>query len=66
MGQALLQICNLKKHFPFRTGFFSRTGGTVFALDGVDLRINEGETLGLAGESGCGKSTLAKVILRLL
>ena len=66
MGQALLEICNLKKHFPFRTGFFSRTGGTVFAVDGVDLRINEGETLGLAGESGCGKSTLGKVILRLL
>jgi oligopeptide/dipeptide ABC transporter ATP-binding protein len=66
MEQALLEICNLKKHFPFQKGLFSRVGGTVFALDGVDLWIKEGETLGLVGESGCGKSTLGKIILRLM
>jgi oligopeptide/dipeptide ABC transporter ATP-binding protein len=66
MGQALLEIRNLKKHFPFQKGIFSRAGGTVFALDGVELAIKEGETLGLVGESGCGKSTLGKIILRLM
>lgn len=63
---SLVQIRSLKKHFPIRKGFFSRQVGAVRALDGVDLDIREGETLGLVGESGCGKSTLGRVMLRLL
>lgn len=62
----LVTIKNLTKHFPIRKGFFSRQVGAVRALDGVNLNIVEGETLGLVGESGCGKSTLGRVMLRLL
>jgi oligopeptide/dipeptide ABC transporter ATP-binding protein len=65
-GEYLLQTRNLKMHFPIKTGVFRRTTGHVKAVDGVDLRIRKGETLGLVGESGCGKSTLARMILRLL
>src|SRR6185503_9605100 len=64
--KVLLSVRGLKKHFPIRKGFFSRQVGAVRALDGVDLDVYEGETLGLVGESGCGKSTLGRVILRLL
>jgi len=62
----LVSISNLKKHFPIRKGFFNRQIGAVRALDGVDLTIKDGETLGMVGESGCGKSTLGRVMLRLL
>ena len=65
-GEYLLETRNLKMHFPIKAGVFQRTVGHVKAVDGVDLRIRRGETLGLVGESGCGKSTLARVILRLL
>ncbi len=62
----MLEIRNLKKHFPVGEGLFSRGKGAVKAVDGVNLTINEGETVGLVGESGCGKSTLGRTILRLI
>ena len=63
---SLLEIRNLKKHFPVGDGLFSRNRAVVKAVDGVDLTVNEGETVGLVGESGCGKSTLGRTILRLI
>jgi len=62
----LLEAKNLKMHFPIKAGVLRRTIGHVKAVDGVDLQVRRGETLGLVGESGCGKSTLARLILRLL
>lgn len=62
----LLEIRNLKKYFPLGTGFFGKSRGAVKAVDGVNLTVEEGETLGLVGESGCGKSTLGRSILRLI
>ncbi len=57
---------DLKKHFPIRRGIISRTSGTVKAVDGVNLFVKKGETLGLVGESGCGKTTAGRTIIRLL
>jgi oligopeptide transport system ATP-binding protein len=62
----LLEVRNLKKYFPVGDGWFSRNKGAVKAVDGVNLTVHEGETLGLVGESGCGKSTLGRTILRLI
>jgi peptide/nickel transport system ATP-binding protein len=63
---ALVQVRDLKVHFPIRSGIvLSRQVGAVKAVDGVDLDIEEGSTLGLVGESGCGKSTLGRALLRL-
>ena len=64
--QPILKIRDLKKHFPVQRGFLQKVAGWVKAVDGVDLEIEAGKTLGLVGESGCGKSTLARLILRLL
>jgi peptide/nickel transport system ATP-binding protein len=63
---AVLEVRDLKKHFPIRKGFLQRAGGTVFAVDGVSFTIGRGETLGLVGESGCGKSTVGRTALRLI
>jgi len=62
----LLEVSGLKVHFPIRGGMLRRRTGTVRAVDGVDLRVERGETLALVGESGCGKTTTGKTILRLI
>lgn len=66
MSTPLLEVKNLKKHFPIHDGLLQRTVGQVKAVDGVSFTINKGETLGLVGESGCGKSTTGRLILNLL
>src|SRR6516164_6393594 len=63
---ALLEVKNLKVHFPVKAGLFSRIHETVKAVDGVSFSIAPGETLGLVGESGCGKTTLGRAIVRLV
>jgi peptide/nickel transport system ATP-binding protein len=63
---SLVEVRGLKVHFPIRAGvIFERTVGAVRAVDGVDLDIDRGTTLGLVGESGCGKSTVGRALLRL-
>ncbi|MBD3677377.1 MAG: ABC transporter ATP-binding protein [Rhodobacteraceae bacterium] len=61
----LVEVRNLKMHFPIFSGILRRRAGEVKAVDGVSFDIFEGETLGLVGESGCGKSTAGRAILRL-
>jgi oligopeptide/dipeptide ABC transporter ATP-binding protein len=62
----VLEVKDLKKHFPVRKGLLRRTVGHVYAVDGVSFTIGQGETLGLVGESGCGKTTAGRAVLRLI
>jgi peptide/nickel transport system ATP-binding protein len=66
MTAPVLEVNDLKKHFPIFGGLFGRVKGHVYAVDGVSFEIAKGETLALVGESGCGKSTVGRMILRLL
>ena len=62
----LLEVKDLKTHFPVRRGILQRVVDHVRAVDGVSFKIQPGETLGLVGESGCGKTTVGRTILRLI
>jgi oligopeptide/dipeptide ABC transporter ATP-binding protein len=63
---SLLEVTQLKVHYPVKPGLFGRVAGWVKAVDDVSLTVEPGETLGLVGESGCGKTTLGRAILRLV
>lgn len=63
--QVLLEVKNLKKHFPIKSGVLQQTVGYTKALDGLSIKLKKGETFGIVGESGCGKSTAGRTIIRL-
>ncbi|RXJ04219.1 dipeptide ABC transporter ATP-binding protein [Anaerobacillus alkaliphilus] len=65
MNTPLLEIRNLKKHFPIRSGLLNRQTKYVKAVDGITFSVTEGETVGIVGESGCGKSTMGRTLLQL-
>jgi oligopeptide/dipeptide ABC transporter ATP-binding protein len=66
MTENLLEVTGLQKHFPITKGVFRRQVGAVRAVDGIDVSVRQGETLGLVGESGCGKSTAGRLFTRIL
>ncbi|MDR0221622.1 MAG: ABC transporter ATP-binding protein [Lachnospiraceae bacterium] len=65
-SEYLVEVNNLVKWFPIKSSFFKRTIGNVRAVDGINIKIKRGKTMGLVGESGCGKSTAGRTMLRLL
>ena len=65
-GTPLVEVVDLVKHFPVKTGIMQRTGAWVQAVDHVSFEVRRGETLGLVGESGCGKTTVGRLVLRLI
>ena len=64
--EVLVEVCNLVKYFPVRSGIRRRITGWIQAVDDVTFSVQKGETLGLVGESGCGKTTVGQTILRLI
>ena len=61
----IVEVDDIKVHFPIRSGMFKQAKGSVRAVDGVTFEVRRGETLGLVGESGCGKSTIGRAMIRL-
>ncbi|MDQ0268745.1 ABC transporter ATP-binding protein [Cytobacillus purgationiresistens] len=64
-SEYLLEVVDLKKHFPIKAGILQRNVGSVKAVDGVSFKVKRGETIGIVGESGCGKSTAGRTLIRL-
>jgi oligopeptide/dipeptide ABC transporter ATP-binding protein len=64
-SEVLLELQDVKKHFPIKSGLLQKTVGHIKAVDGINLKVIKGETLGIVGESGCGKSTVGRTIIRL-
>ena len=62
----ILEVRELRKHFPLSTGIFNKSAGTVHAVDDISFSVMAGETLGIVGESGCGKSTTARLLMHLI
>jgi microcin C transport system ATP-binding protein len=65
-AQVILEAADIRVHFPIKRGFFRRTVGAVKAVDGVSIKLRQGQTVGIVGESGCGKTTLGLALLRLI